>query len=228
MHEWAEVRRLYNLEQLSKSAIARRLGMSRPTVMRLLELPHPLRHERRLTGSKLDPHKEDEGPGVNGHRQLHTLGLPGHLDHVPVGVQALEADVALGVLVLDELDGVGHKADPKCPDLLGGVHIESEMREAERAIGRHNSAEGQGESLGISNDDDSVRVPTGGRWIEAEVGRKELDGPLLVAHRESQVIQPHTRMLLGRRRSVEEPSDVSGAGFSQGRRPKANETRPRA
>ena len=38
VHDWAEVRRLYHREQLSKSAIARRLGMSRPTVMRLLEL----------------------------------------------------------------------------------------------------------------------------------------------------------------------------------------------
>jgi hypothetical protein len=43
-----------------------------------------------------------------------------------VGVEALEADVALGVLIIDELNAVGHKAGPKCLDLLRGVHIESE------------------------------------------------------------------------------------------------------
>ncbi len=58
VHDWAEVRRLYHREHLSKSAIARRLGMSRPTVIRLLELPHPPRYERRPVGSKLDPHKD--------------------------------------------------------------------------------------------------------------------------------------------------------------------------
>ena len=58
VHDWAEVRRLYHREHLSKSAIARRLGMSRPTVIRLLELPHPPRYERPPAGSKLDPHKD--------------------------------------------------------------------------------------------------------------------------------------------------------------------------
>ncbi len=46
------------------------------------------------------------------------LRLPGHLDHVLVGVEALEADVGLGVLVIHELNAVGHKAGPKCLDLL--------------------------------------------------------------------------------------------------------------
>jgi transposase len=58
VHDWAEVRRLFHREQLSKSAIARRLGMSRPTVIRLLELPEPPRYVRRPSGSKLDPHKD--------------------------------------------------------------------------------------------------------------------------------------------------------------------------
>lgn len=39
VHDWAEVRRLHDRERLSKAAIARRLGMSRTTVIRLLELP---------------------------------------------------------------------------------------------------------------------------------------------------------------------------------------------
>ena len=58
VHDWAEVRRLHHREHLSKSAIARRLGMSRPTVIRLLELEEPPRYERRRVGSKLDPHND--------------------------------------------------------------------------------------------------------------------------------------------------------------------------
>jgi DNA-binding transcriptional regulator LsrR (DeoR family) len=41
VHDWAEVHRLYEREGLSKSAIAKRLGMSRPTVIRLLGLDEP-------------------------------------------------------------------------------------------------------------------------------------------------------------------------------------------
>lgn len=58
VHDWAEVRRLHHREHLSKSAIARRLGMSRPTVIRLLGLADPPRYERRPMGSKLDPFVE--------------------------------------------------------------------------------------------------------------------------------------------------------------------------
>ena len=58
MHDWAEVHRLHEREHLSKSAIARRPGMSRPTVIRLLELPEPPRYRRESPGSKLDPHKD--------------------------------------------------------------------------------------------------------------------------------------------------------------------------
>jgi hypothetical protein len=38
VHDWAEVHRLFERERRSKSAIAKRLGMSRPTVIRLLGL----------------------------------------------------------------------------------------------------------------------------------------------------------------------------------------------
>jgi transposase len=58
VHDWAEVHRLHDREHLSKTAIARRLGMSRPTVIRLLELPQPPRYERVSVGSKLDPHND--------------------------------------------------------------------------------------------------------------------------------------------------------------------------
>lgn len=57
VQEWAEVHRLFHREDLSKSEIAGRLGMSRNTVTRLLGLSEPPRYERPRRGSMLDPHK---------------------------------------------------------------------------------------------------------------------------------------------------------------------------
>ncbi len=59
VQEWAEVHRLHRREHLSKAAIAERLGMSRNTVARLLSLAEPPRYERRATGSRLDPFKDE-------------------------------------------------------------------------------------------------------------------------------------------------------------------------
>jgi transposase len=59
VHDWAEVRRLRVREGWSKTAIARKLGMSRNTVDRLLRLQDPPRYERRSKGSLLDPFKAD-------------------------------------------------------------------------------------------------------------------------------------------------------------------------
>lgn len=58
VQDWAEVHRLHEREQLSKSAIAKRLGMSRPTVIRLLGLQEPPRYRRAPVGSKLDAYKD--------------------------------------------------------------------------------------------------------------------------------------------------------------------------
>lgn len=55
MEDWAEVQRLFHREGLTKAAIARRLGMSRTTVIRLLALDGPPRYVRRSKGSLLDP-----------------------------------------------------------------------------------------------------------------------------------------------------------------------------
>ena len=55
MEDWAEVHRLAHREGLAKAAIARRLGMSRNTVDRLLGLREPPRYERAPQGSQLDP-----------------------------------------------------------------------------------------------------------------------------------------------------------------------------
>ena len=56
VHEWAKVRELYR-EGVSRKAIARRLGMSRNTVARLLASAEPPRYEREPAGSQLDPFK---------------------------------------------------------------------------------------------------------------------------------------------------------------------------
>jgi transposase len=56
VNDWAEVRRLHERERLSKKHIAERLGMSRTTVRRLLELPEPPRYERPRRPSLLDEH----------------------------------------------------------------------------------------------------------------------------------------------------------------------------
>ncbi len=55
MEDWAEVRRLFHREGESRAAIARRLGMSRNTVARLLSLREPPRYVRASAGSQLDP-----------------------------------------------------------------------------------------------------------------------------------------------------------------------------
>jgi len=57
VHDWAEVHRLFDREGWNKTDISKKLGMSRNTVTRLLELAEPPRYERKPRGSKLDPHK---------------------------------------------------------------------------------------------------------------------------------------------------------------------------
>lgn len=59
VQDWAEVHRLFHRDGLSKSAIARRLGMSRTTVIELLAREGPPRYERRAVGSMLDPFKDE-------------------------------------------------------------------------------------------------------------------------------------------------------------------------
>jgi transposase len=59
VQDWAEVHRLFHREGLSKSAIARRLGMSRTTVIELLARDGPPRYERAPTGSMLDPYRDE-------------------------------------------------------------------------------------------------------------------------------------------------------------------------
>ncbi len=59
VQDWAEVHRLFHRDGLTKSAIARRMGMSRTTVIELLARDGPPRYERRPTGSMLDPYRDE-------------------------------------------------------------------------------------------------------------------------------------------------------------------------
>lgn len=54
VEDWAEIRRLYRSEGLSKAAIARRLGISRNTVAKALASDGPPRYERPAKGSLVD------------------------------------------------------------------------------------------------------------------------------------------------------------------------------
>jgi hypothetical protein len=54
VEDWAEVHRLFHREGMAKAAIARRLGMSRNTVARLLELAGPPRYAREPAGSQVE------------------------------------------------------------------------------------------------------------------------------------------------------------------------------
>jgi transposase len=59
VQDWAEVHRLFHRDGLSKSAIARRMGMSRTTVIELLARDGPPRYERAPAGSMLDPYRDE-------------------------------------------------------------------------------------------------------------------------------------------------------------------------
>ncbi len=58
VEQWAEIRRLYRVEQLSIREIGRRMGLHRKTVRRALAAAAPPRYERKTAGSKLDPFKD--------------------------------------------------------------------------------------------------------------------------------------------------------------------------
>ena len=59
MEDWAEVQRLFHREGLTKRAIARRLGMSRTTVIRLLGSKEAPRYQRAPRGSLVDPFADE-------------------------------------------------------------------------------------------------------------------------------------------------------------------------
>jgi transposase len=58
VEQWAEIRRLHRVEQLSIREISRRTGLHRKTIRRALEAAQPPQYSRSQTGSKLDPFKD--------------------------------------------------------------------------------------------------------------------------------------------------------------------------
>lgn len=58
VEQWAEIRRLARVEQLSIREISRRTGLHRKTVRRALAAAQPPRYARSQTASKLDPFKD--------------------------------------------------------------------------------------------------------------------------------------------------------------------------
>lgn len=90
VHDWAEVRRLHEREHLSKKHIAERLGMSRTTVHRLLELAEPPRYERPKRPSLVDAYVESvkamlaEDPTVPATVMLQHLRREGYLGGVSI------------------------------------------------------------------------------------------------------------------------------------------------
>lgn len=74
VEQWAEIRRLSRVEQLSVREISRRTGLHRKTVRRALTAEVPPTYSRSLTGSKLDPFKDwiceqlQADPGIQSQR----------------------------------------------------------------------------------------------------------------------------------------------------------------
>jgi transposase len=58
VEQWAEIRRLARVEQVSVREISRRTGLHRKTIRRALAAAQPPRYLRSGTGSKLDPFKD--------------------------------------------------------------------------------------------------------------------------------------------------------------------------
>lgn len=54
VEDWAGIRRMYRMEGLSARAVARRLGISKNTVLRALASDRPPRYRRAPKGSAVD------------------------------------------------------------------------------------------------------------------------------------------------------------------------------
>ena len=96
VQDWAEVHRLFERERLSKAAIAKRLGMSRPTVIRLLGLQEPPCYRRAPTGSKLDAYKDVIAAMLDADPQVPATVILEHLrrDGYAGGITILKEQVA--------------------------------------------------------------------------------------------------------------------------------------
>jgi transposase len=70
VEQWAEIRRMHEVEGLSIREVARRSGRDRNTVRAALRSPEPPRYRRTPQRSKLDPFKEEIGRLLKGEAKL--------------------------------------------------------------------------------------------------------------------------------------------------------------
>jgi transposase len=70
VEQWAEIRRMHEVEGISIREIARRSGRDRNTVRAALRSPEPPRYRRTPQRSKLDPFKEEIGRLLKGEAKL--------------------------------------------------------------------------------------------------------------------------------------------------------------
>jgi hypothetical protein len=87
---------------------------------------------------------------------------------MPVGIEALEPDVGLGVLVLDQLDAFGDHSRSEVSGLLGRIHVEPEVREPRTT--RRPSVDPQGQANPSGSP--TMTTPSGCVRAEAASNRK--------------------------------------------------------
>jgi transposase len=97
MADWAEIRRLFYAEKLSKRKIAKRLGIHRDTVTAAIIAEQPPHFERELRGSKLDPYKTQiqallkETPELSAVRLQEILEAEGYQGKISILKQYVHA-----------------------------------------------------------------------------------------------------------------------------------------
>ena len=95
VHDWADVHRLHR-EGLPQAQIARRLGMSRNTVARLLGLPEPPTYRRATQPSLLDPFKDAVAAMLDEDAKVPSTVVLEHLRRGPTMSRAGHAQPADG------------------------------------------------------------------------------------------------------------------------------------
>ena len=102
---------------------------------------------------------------------------------MPIRVEALEPDIALPVLVLDQLHAIGEQVGAEAADVVWGRHGEAEMGEAPSPRGRSVVTKRKGEAIGIMDDDHAVGVSVSCSGVKPEVPAVEVDRALLLTNR---------------------------------------------
>jgi hypothetical protein len=94
--QWAEIRRLHEVEGLSQRAIARRLGCDRTTVRKALAMPRPPDETTRAKRSSiLDPHKKKIDALVTQFPELSAVRIWEEIRKGPDGYTACEKGISV-------------------------------------------------------------------------------------------------------------------------------------